>query len=112
MGKMVPYLLKMMRTKTETVLYPDVKNPMPENFRGALKFDADRCVGCKLCAKVCPAGAIQIEPVAEKQFKAIVFFDKCLFCGQCVDSCRKEAICNTDEFELATPDRASLKVEL
>ena len=31
----------------------------PENFRGKIKYDRETCIGCKLCLKVCPSGAIQ-----------------------------------------------------
>ena len=111
-GKMVPFLLNMMSKKTDTVLYPAVHAHVPDKFRGALKFHADKCIGCKLCMRVCPANAITIEKVADKQFKAIVHLDKCLYCGQCVDTCRKDALENTQNFELASADKASLTVEI
>lgn len=112
LGRMVPYLLGMMTQKTDTVLYPAVQAEVPDKFRGALKFNAERCVGCKLCMRVCPANAITIEKVADKQFKAIVQLDKCIYCGQCVDSCNKDALENTTSFELASADKESLKVEI
>ena len=111
-GKMTPDLLTMLGKKTDTVLYPQVKLQVPDRFRGALKFNKERCVGCKLCMRVCPAQAITIEKVADKQFKAIVHMDKCIFCGQCVDSCNKDALENTNDYELACSDKASLDREI
>ena len=111
-GKMLPYLISMLGKKTNTVLYPSVKAQVPDRFRGALKFHADRCVGCKLCERVCSSDAIEIQKVGEKQFKATVYLDKCIFCGQCVDSCNKAALESTTDFELATSDKASLKVDI
>ncbi len=112
LGKMVPYLMKMLMKKSDTVLYPAVPAKVADNFRGALKFDSEKCVGCKLCMRVCPSDAITIEKVADKQFKATVRLDKCIYCGQCVDSCNKDALHNTDRFELASHDKASLKVDI
>ena len=110
-GRMVPYLIRMMGKKADTELYPSVPAHVPEHFRGALQFHGDRCVGCKLCVRVCPAAALEIEK-AEDRFKAVVHMDKCIFCGQCVYSCHKNALENTRAFELASADKASLRVEM
>jgi len=96
--------------KPNTVNYPAVKVEMPPAFRGKLRFHAARCVGCKLCQKDCPAGALAIEKVGEKRFQAVFQFDRCIYCAQCVDSCNKDALESTTEYELATLDRATLRV--
>jgi len=112
MGKLIPELFKMMRRKPSTMSYPATKADVADRFRGSLKFHADRCVGCKLCMRNCPADAIEIIKVEDKVFKAVVKMDKCIFCGQCVDSCNKSALENTQAFELASKSRESLKVEI
>ncbi|HTZ39023.1 MAG TPA: NADH-quinone oxidoreductase subunit I, partial [Syntrophales bacterium] len=45
--------------KRETVLYPEVKPPIPPRWRGRIILSRDpdggeRCVACYLCAVVCP----------------------------------------------------------
>ncbi len=49
---------------------------------------ADKCKGCTLCAKKCPAKAIS----GEVKKAHIIDSDICIRCGQCVSSCRFGAI--------------------
>ena len=50
---------------------------------------SDKCVGCKICTKVCP---MQLAPYKAKG-SACGFDDAdCLKCGSCVQSCPKQAL--------------------
>ena len=113
-GKVFPFIMSMLFKKPATVSYPATKAEMPDNFRGKLQFDKEKCIGCNICVRNCPARAIEIEkvPDVEKKFKALVYLDRCIYCAQCVDSCPKKALQSTKEFELANSDRANLKVEI
>ena len=51
-------------------------------------IDPEKCTGCTLCAKRCPADAIVGAP---KSLHHIIE-EKCIGCGSCVDACRSEAI--------------------
>jgi len=48
---------------------------------------AEKCVGCKLCIKDCPYGAIYM-----KGKLAVIDMAKCTLCGACVDACKFDAI--------------------
>jgi formate hydrogenlyase subunit 6/NADH:ubiquinone oxidoreductase subunit I len=113
-GRMVPFMMSMLVQKPETVMYPYEKAKVADRFRGALEFNKDKCIGCRICQRTCPSGAIEIEKVNTevKQFKAVVCMDRCIFCGQCVDSCPKGALHNTVNFELASFDRKALRMEI
>ncbi len=51
-------------------------------------IDADKCRGCTLCAKKCPANAIS----GEVKSAHIIDPDKCIKCGSCVSVCRFGAV--------------------
>ena len=107
---MIRQVLSSLFKKPATNLYPFNKFEMPDKFRGKIVFDPELCVGCKLCMKDCPAGAINIKKVGEKKFEAEFDLGKCVYCAQCTETCFKKALKFTGEFELASLDREKLKI--
>ncbi|MBQ3551736.1 MAG: NADH-quinone oxidoreductase subunit NuoF [Clostridia bacterium] len=51
-------------------------------------IDPEKCKGCSLCAKNCPAGAISGE--IKKPF--VIDTEKCVKCGACIEKCKFGAI--------------------
>lgn len=109
-GKIILQALRTAFRKTATLNYPAERTGMPQGFRGKIAYFNDKCIGCLMCVRDCPSGAIQIRKVGEKQFEADVDLSKCIYCGQCADSCPKKAISITSEFELAALDPKTLKI--
>ncbi len=56
------------------------------------KVDKDACVGCRLCERVCPSGAIAVSGPDKK---AIINVSLCHQCTNCRQTCPKEAILYT-----------------
>lgn len=109
LGSLLPEVLKTLGKERATVDYPFEKREMGERFRGKLAFDEDACTGCSLCARNCPADALEVQPGQEVTWR----YDtaQCLFCGLCVDLCPPGALESSSAFELASGDKDSFVEE-
>lgn len=77
---------------------------VPDDLRGKVKYDRDKCIGCKLCITVCPANCMEFN---EKTRKIKHNVSKCCFCMECVDVCPVKCLTRTNEFLLADYDKNS-----
>src|SRR5438046_4557216 len=109
--------------------YPDGPGPLrgakvQERYRGGHVLQRDengleKCVACFLCAANCPSNCIYIEAAentaknrvsgAERYAKIYnIDYNRCIFCGYCVEACPTDAITHGHGFELATFNATNL----
>ena len=112
-----PYVgeaIKNLFKRPVTKKYPYTKVEAQKNYRGKIKFNESLCIGCSLCMKVCPAGAItkKVEDVEEGQKITLCFsLSSCTFCKFCADHCPKKAIELTEEYSMVSTNKEELIVE-
>ncbi len=105
-----------------TLQYPEQTRPKPERFHGRHvlnRYDdgMEKCIGCELCAGVCPAKCIYVrgqdndpeDPTSPGERFGFVYeinYLRCIHCDLCVEACPTEAITETKMFEFAFTNRA------
>jgi len=106
---MLKELLGSLFKKPYTIKYPFSKEevPLPKGFRGKLTVDYNKCIGCGMCARICPAEAIEMVPHGEKKRKPKFYLSRCTYCLFCADVCPVKAISPSDEYEMADYDKYS-----
>jgi len=90
--------------------YPEEHWNPPASFRGrpvlVTEEGTERCVACGMCARVCPALAIEVQagetPLSKERYpeRFEINMLRCIFCGFCEEACPEEAIVMSDEYEL------------
>jgi NADH-quinone oxidoreductase subunit I len=101
--------------------YPEEKRPKPPRFHGRHVLNRyedgmEKCIGCELCAGVCPADCIYVRgadnppdaPVSPGERYGYVYeinFLRCIHCDLCVEACPTEAITESKLFEWSFTDR-------
>ncbi|KAF0125622.1 MAG: NAD(P)H-quinone oxidoreductase subunit I [Elusimicrobia bacterium] len=136
-GRALFEALRQLFKQPATSAYPFSKAKLQPKFRGRIDFESAKCIGCKMCVRVCPAKALEIvlsadQPAApaasagdtmqhgvpvqsqapapaKKKFDCVMHLDRCVYCAQCVEVCPKKALISTDDFELAQLDRKVLR---
>ena len=100
----------------------DHKIEKPERLHGRHVLNRyedgmEKCIGCELCAGVCPAKCIYVRgkdndpdnPTSPGERFGFVYeinYLRCIHCDMCVEACPTEAITETKLFEFSFDNRA------
>ncbi|MGH1502569.1 MAG: NuoI/complex I 23 kDa subunit family protein [Acidimicrobiales bacterium] len=100
----------------------DQKAPKPERVHGRHVLNRyedgmEKCIGCELCAGVCPAKCIYVrgkdndpaDPTSPGERFGFVYeinYLRCIHCDMCVEACPTEAITESKLFEFSFTNRA------
>ena len=104
-----------------TAPYPEEKAPKPIRLHGRHVLNRyedgmEKCIGCELCAGVCPARCIYVrgadnppdDPVSPGERWGFIYeinYLRCIHCDLCVEACPTEAITETKLFEFSFTNR-------
>ena len=105
-----------------TTSYPDDKKPKQPRQHGRHVLNRyedgmEKCIGCELCAGVCPADCIYVRgldnppdhPVSPGERYGYVYeinYLRCIHCDMCVEACPTEAITESKLFEFSFSNRS------
>lgn len=114
--------LRQVFAPTVTTSYPDEKRPKQPRVHGRHVLNryedgTEKCIGCELCAAVCPADCIYVRgadnppdaPVSPGERYGFVYeinYLRCIHCDLCVEACPTEAITESKLFEFSFTSRA------
>ena len=104
-----------------TTSYPEEKRPKPMRIHGRHVLNRyedgmEKCIGCELCAGVCPAKCIYVRgqdnppeaPVSPGERFGFIYeinYLRCIHCDLCVEACPTEAITESKLFEFSFTNR-------
>ncbi len=116
-GSIIRATIQNLMTKPATIEYPTAasKPHVEKHYRGRLEYHADGCIGCRLCMMDCPTGALTVVNEGTKENRkmhATLDVSRCIFCCQCVDSCRHGCLSFSQNIDLAVTDKEKLRVDL
>jgi formate hydrogenlyase subunit 6/NADH:ubiquinone oxidoreductase subunit I len=98
----LPVLLRNLFKGPSTEAFPFGEASTPKRMRARMAFDPESCALCRVCTRVCPAGAIQFEKKPDG-LEFNLWHNSCVFCGLCAHYCESEGLHATNDWHLSHP---------
>jgi NADH-quinone oxidoreductase subunit I len=96
-----------------TIQYPKERRKIAPGFRGLHGLAKNpegkaKCVGCGLCATICPSQCIHVTREKGAVTKYEIEVLRCIYCGFCVEACPYGAISLTENYEYSDYKKENL----
>ncbi|MEM0148061.1 MAG: NADH-quinone oxidoreductase subunit I [Candidatus Micrarchaeaceae archaeon] len=94
--------------KPFTLMYPQEKEVLADNYRGIHKLDMETCISCAACARICPNSTITMEEIyfeGKERKMPSINLERCLFCGLCEEVCPTKCLILTKNYDFERTDR-------
>ncbi len=107
--------LKRLFGKPYTIHYPFTDIKAFEGYRGKISLNVNKCTGCSLCFRVCPASAIEMVPderVKPAKRRPHFKLADCCYCALCAEYCPTGAIKLTTDYHLYGFDKRDVSAEV
>lgn len=89
-----------------------------DDYKGHPVYTLENCTACRVCQKVCPEDAIEVDVDVKPDKRRIlknykIDYSKCTFCGKCAEKCPRKTIVMVKDYELMDKlvDKRTLNVK-
>ncbi len=108
-GPIVEGLRALVKPQRMSIDFPDELRAVPDNYRGVIEHHYSECTGCRVCCRVCPSGAVELQYELDGKYRPSIDYSRCVFCGLCVDSCPTSALRHVRYQEIVTENKCRLR---
>ncbi len=109
---LAPQVIRTLFRRSGTTRFPYEPSEFHAAYRGQVHANPKNCVGCGLCVRDCPAGALSLEKRSRQSFTLKHYAERCAYCAQCEYSCKFNAIYLGNSYNESVFDKESLHIIL
>lgn len=112
------FFLRNVFVKPVTIRYPKEKPDLPGRYYGHPAVNDKTCIGCKLCAVICPNQCITMVKYHDTgndrdDIRPRIHIGRCIYCGLCEEICPTgpKSIYMTHQYEVSTANKRELIID-